>query len=229
MRQWGNEAMTARAEVLSRIRRALGEQRTDREADYAAVPREYVRTGALPAAERLQLLTERLEDYNATVHQCPPADVTATIRSVLAGRGKRRMLVPEVLPAEWITEGVELIVDRRDQPDGRLDNEALNSADGVLTGCTVAIALTGSIVLTHTPAEGRRALTLVPDYHLCVIREDQVVETVSEALERAKASNPSVLTTIAGPSATADIEMTRIKGVHGPRTLEVILVVDHSP
>jgi L-lactate dehydrogenase complex protein LldG len=111
-------------------------------------------------------------------------------------------------------------------PDQNLPYELLDASEGVLTGCAAAIALTGSIILRHTEAEGRRALSLIPDYHLCVVFENQIVETVPEAIDLLSAFPLVPVTTIAGPSATADSEMTRIKGVHGPRTLEVILVGD---
>jgi L-lactate dehydrogenase complex protein LldG len=128
------------------------------------------------------------------------------------------MVVPPGFPREWLPHGWEFVVD-----DG-LSHQDLDRIDGVLTTCTVAIALTGTIVLQHSPGEGRRVLTLVPDYHLCVVEAEQIVETVPEGIRRLCALNPSVATTISGPSATADIEMTRIRGVHGPRTLDVILV-----
>ena len=208
----------ARSDTLARIRRALGDRQSTREDDYRAVPREYIRAGTLSIAERVRMLTERLEDYDATVHRCPSSELRETIGRVLGGRARRRIAIPAGLPKAWIPDGIETLVD-----DG-LDHAALDGTDGVLTPCTVAIALTGTIILTHSAAEGRRALSLVPDYHLCVIRTDQIVETVSEGLREAWRLRPTVVTTIAGPSATADIEMTRIKGVHGPRTLDVIIL-----
>ncbi len=220
MTQRGNGAMTdGRAEILARVRRALGSSSGPVEDEYAGVPRLYIREGTRPAAERIALFVERIADYNATVHRCGEADARQTIEGALAVHGKRRLAIPAALPEEWRPGAAfELVA------DAGLDNAALDACDGVLTGCTAGIALTGTIILTHSAAEGRRALTLVPDFHLCVVRADQIVETVSEGLRAAWRSNPTVVTTISGPSATADIEMTRIKGVHGPRTLEVVLI-----
>jgi L-lactate dehydrogenase complex protein LldG len=210
----------SRSEVLGRVRRALGTRGASLEDEYRRLPREYIREGTMPAAAKVELFEERIVDYDATVRHSAAADVRQAIEEVLAARGKRRLAVPLGLPDEWKPGApVELV------PDTGLDNVALDACDGVLTACTVCIALTGTIVLTHSPAEGRRALTLVPDYHLCVVRADQIVETVSEGLRAAWRAKPTVVTTISGPSATADIEMTRIKGVHGPRTLDVVLVV----
>jgi L-lactate dehydrogenase complex protein LldG len=110
--------------------------------------------------------------------------------------------------------------------DRNLPYSEIDSSEGVLTMCVVAIAMTGTIVLRHSSEEGRRALTLIPDYHLCVVRESQVVETVAEGIRLMRGFYPFPITTISGPSATSDIEMTRIKGVHGPRILEVILAAD---
>jgi L-lactate dehydrogenase complex protein LldG len=210
--------MDSRAETLDRIRRALGVRQLSLADDYRTIPRGYVRDGTLADEERVHMFVDRLEDYNATVHRCSSTELNATIARVLGAREKRRIAVPAGLPQHWISEGLDVVV------DAGLGHALLDGTDGVLTGCTVAIALTGTIILTHSAAEGRRALTLVPDYHLCVIQIDQIVETVSEGLSRARQHRPTVITTISGPSATADIEMTRIKGVHGPRTLEVVLV-----
>jgi L-lactate dehydrogenase complex protein LldG len=110
-------------------------------------------------------------------------------------------------------------------PDRGLDFCELDHSEGVLTGCAVAIAMSGTIILKHSPGKGRRALTLIPDYHLCIVKAEQVVETVPEGIRSLGDQTSMPITTISGPSATADIEMTRIKGVHGPRTLDVILVV----
>ena len=133
-------------------------------------------------------------------------------------RGKRGLIVPHGLPAIWLPEDFAFV------PDDALSYEALDRSEGVLTGCAVAIAATGTIVLCHSPAEGRRALSLVPDYHLCVVYEEQVVETVPEGIRNLRPHQSDPITTISGPSATSDIEMTRVKGVHGPRVLDVVLV-----
>ena len=126
------------------------------------------------------------------------------------------MVIPPGIPGEWLPEGISFTEDRQ-LPYGTLDK-----CDGVLTTATVAIAATGSIVLQHGPGQGRRALTLIPDYHLCIVKAEQVVETIPAAFARLDPARPT--TFISGPSATADIEMTRIKGVHGPRFMDVLLV-----
>ena len=172
------------------------------------------------SAALLDLLTDRLEDYRATVHRCAPADVARTVQAALAARGARRVVTPAGLDGGWLADwdGATLV----DDPRAPLDVAALDGADGVLTGCAVAVAQTGTLVLDGSPDQGRRAITLVPDYHLVVVRADQVVETVPEALARLDPTRP--LTMISGPSATSDIELQRVEGVHGPRRLEVIFV-----
>jgi L-lactate dehydrogenase complex protein LldG len=135
----------------------------------------------------------------------------------LKERQKRRLAVPEEFPREWIPAGIEAV-----QGTG-LSNEMLDKIDGVLTGCTVAIASTGSIALV-SGRDGRRAITLVPDYQLCVVRQDQIVEFLAEAMEALQPFKTLPLTFFSGPSATVDIEMTRVQGVHGPRTLDVVIV-----
>jgi L-lactate dehydrogenase complex protein LldG len=137
---------------------------------------------------------------------------------MLAERKVRRMVVPAGLAAEWLPGGVEFVVDEG------LPAAELDRVDGVMTGATLAIAETGTVVLQNVAGQGRRAVTLVPDYHLCVVRMEDVVETVPEAMDRLQATAGLATTFVSGPSATADIEMTRIKGVHGPRFLDVILV-----
>jgi L-lactate dehydrogenase complex protein LldG len=180
--------------------------------------RSYRRTGALDTAALLDLFASRIEHYDGRVLRCGASDVSAAVADALQARGKRQLLVPDGLPANWLPSGFGFVVDRN------LSNEALDRSEGVMTGCTAAIALTGTMLLRHGPGEGRRALTLVPDYHLSVVLADQIVETVPEGLARIAAFRPPFVTTISGPSATADIEMTRIKGVHGPRTLDVVIV-----
>jgi len=208
----------ARADVLSAIRQALGTVPGDRAGDYAAIVRGYAAGGGLDASQRVALFADRLVHYNVGVHHTNPVGLPATIGEVSAARGKRRLVVPDGFPGPILPQTLEAV------PDTGLSYEELDRAEGVLTLATIAIALTGTIVLTHGPGEGRRAATLVPDYHLCVVRADQIVETVPEAFRQLASLDPALITTISGPSATADIEMIRVRGVHGPRTLDVILV-----
>ena len=152
------------------------------------------------------------------MHHATAASLPAAIAEACAARGRRRLVVPAGVPADILPADLEFI------PDRELSYEELDGCDGVLTLATLAIALTGTIVLTHANGEGRRALTLIPDYHLCVVRADQIVETVPEAFRALAVLDPALVTTISGPSATADIEMIRVRGVHGPRTLDVVIV-----
>lgn len=207
---------TAKDDVLSRIRGALGGATSPPVRDHA--PKEYRYAGTLGSAGRIELFVDRLQDYDAVVHRAKLHEIAAAVRKALEARGKRGLLVPLGIQSEWLAPG--FLFER----DTELSYDEIDRSEGVLTGCAVAIALTGTIVLRHSESEGRRALTLIPDYHLCVVFEHQIVETVSEAIERMSAYAASPITTISGPSATSDIEMTRVKGVHGPRTLEVILV-----
>jgi L-lactate dehydrogenase complex protein LldG len=209
--------MNAREEILGRIRTAV--------ADGAAPPpvaRDY-RTAETPrdlgADELLELLVDRLVDYRALVRRSTTSMVAASVLAALTERGARRVAVPDgILPAglDRLEPGIELVGD-----DPPLDAAQLDALDGVLTGCAVAIAETGTIVLDGGPGQGRRILSLVPDYHLVVVTAAQVVAGVPEALARLDPTRPQ--TWISGPSATSDIELDRVEGVHGPRTLEVIL------
>jgi L-lactate dehydrogenase complex protein LldG len=257
--------MTARDEVLGRIRTALGGARPgpappgDRAADEGApgdgapgdgapgdgapgdgasgdgagAPPAYRTRGELDTRRLLDLLTERLIDYHSKVRRAPAGQLRPAIRAALAQRGARRLVLPPGLelpgldlpgldlpglglPGPDLPGGVELVV------DNGLSAAALDAFDGVITGAAVAIAETGTIVLDGSPGQGRRALSLIPDYHLCILHAAQVVALVPEAVQRLSPGRP--LTWISGPSATSDIELDRVEGVHGPRTLEVILV-----
>jgi L-lactate dehydrogenase complex protein LldG len=203
---------SARAEVLARIRTALGTGA----APVGGVPRAY-RTGTdLAAPALISLLTERLHDYGTSVRRCPAGGVPQAVREALAERGARRVVVPPGLGLDAAgLDGVTLLAD-----DG-LPPAALDAADGVITTAALAIAETGTIILDGGPGQGRRALSLVPDYHLCILDAGQIVGIVPQALERLPPGRPC--TWISGPSATSDIELDRVQGVHGPRTLEVIL------
>lgn len=216
----------AREEIMRRISAAVGYSTGDADADavvaeWEALPRQYKRVGQLGREQVLERLDGRLRDYDAGVSRARTGEVGAAIAARLAERGKRRVAVPAGLAealGEALPEGFDFVLD-----EGLTTGE-LDEFDGVLTASTVAIAETGTIVLQNVPGQGRRAPTLVPDYHLCVVRAGDVVETVPEAMARLQATATLATTFISGPSATADIEMTRIKGVHGPRFLDVIVV-----
>jgi len=210
------DANPARGLILGRIREILGDGR-DAAAEYAAIARPYRHEPSLDAAERVELFADRLQHYQVGVYRCERATLPRTVAETLSARGKATLVVPAGVPREWLPRTLGII------EDNDLEYRELDRCEGVLTGCTVAIASTGTIVLRHQQAEGRRALTLVPDYHLCVVFVDQIVQTVPEAIRELSSTGPALVTTISGPSATADIEMTRIRGVHGPRTLDVIL------
>ena len=202
--------------VLGHIRAALLGKKT------TAIPilETYQRNGPLGAQERMELLEERLREYDARVFHCSEDGLSQQIAGVLLGTNKSRMLHPAGLPAQWLDARIRWTSDAEEQ----LPSAQIEALDGVLTGATVAVADSGSIVLQHGPREGRRALTLVSDYHLCIIFKEQIVETLPECFDRLRPTAKRPTTFISGPSATADIEMTRIKGVHGPRFLDVILV-----
>jgi L-lactate dehydrogenase complex protein LldG len=178
------------------------------------VPREYARTGRYPAgsAEVLDLLEDRLRDYKAGVRRCAAADVPDVVAELL---GDTSTIAPPGLDRTWAPGAT---VD-----DGSLDAPGLDGFDAVVTAATAAAAETGTIVLDSSPATGRRALTLVPDHHVCVVFASQVVHSVPELLQRLEPTRP--LTFVSGPSATSDIELQRVEGVHGPRRLDVVLVV----
>jgi L-lactate dehydrogenase complex protein LldG len=194
--------VSARDEVLGRVRSALGSG-----AVVPEVPRGYHGPGA--AAADVDLFCERVADYKATVHRVAAGEVDRVVREVLAGHGAERVA--------GTIEGFE---------DAALDTRGLDTLDGVVTGCALGIAETGTIALDGGAASGRRALTLVPDLHVCVIREEQIVASVPDAVARLAeaARDGRPITLVSGPSATSDIELDRVEGVHGPRRLEVLVV-----
>ncbi|MFE9252000.1 lactate utilization protein C [Streptomyces sp. NPDC007088] len=206
----------ARDAVLGRVRDALA--LAPREP--VTVPRAY-RTGrTLPDAERLELLTDRLVDYKAHVHPCTAAGTAATVAAVLNERSARLVGVPAGLDPAWLAafDG-EVRTDSADEPA-----PGLGALDGVVTASAVTCAETGTIFLDGGPDQGRRALSLVPDLHVCVVDLSSVTAGVPEAVARLVPGRPTTL--ISGPSATSDIELERVEGVHGPRTLDVIIRTD---
>jgi L-lactate dehydrogenase complex protein LldG len=206
----------AREEVLRRVREA-------KSASAAPIVRAYRRHGTLDEEQSVALFCERVGEYRADVRRCTEEDLAGIVASVGAERDARRLVVPDGVPRSWRSPALELVADEG------LSASELDRMDGALTGCTVAIAETGTIVLTASPSEGRRAVTLVPDLHVCVVRETQIVQLLPEALARigdAGLENRPI-TFVSGPSATSDIELNRVEGVHGPRDL-VVLVVKES-
>ncbi|MHB1432923.1 MAG: LutC/YkgG family protein [Streptosporangiaceae bacterium] len=232
--------MSGREEVLGRIRTALAgsEPRPDAAQTAAAAAGQVpgagseapadraagYRTGTdLTAAGLTGLLTDRLADYGCVVRQCPAPDLADAVLTALAGRGLRRVVLPPGLDLPGLAEtaraaGIDLV------PDAGFTTADLADFDGVLTTAALAIAETGTIVLDGSPEQGRRALSLVPDYHLCVLPADRIVGIVPQAIALLSPDRP--LTWISGPSATSDIELDRVNGVHGPRTLDVIIVAE---
>jgi L-lactate dehydrogenase complex protein LldG len=212
------ETASARSVVLERIRAAIADAPPPVE-----IPRAYETTLAA-GTDVVERFHERVADYRANVHRVDDIQLPGAIARVLAGHDASRIVVPSGVPAAWfgmMGSGFEPVTD-----DPPLSHADLDAIDGVLTGCAVAIAETGTIVLDAGPAQGRRALSLLPDLHVCVVMGDQIVGTVSEALRRLDPTRP--LTWISGPSATSDIELRRVEGVHGPRRLEVVIVDRHD-
>jgi L-lactate dehydrogenase complex protein LldG len=198
----------ARDEILARVRVAIGGAEPPE-----PVARTYRTAGVLDGPARIALLSARLADYRAQVEHTTDRALKSLVAEIARGG---RIGVPPGLPETWRpANAVE---------DHGLGTHELDALDGVLTGCTVAIAETGTLVLAGGANEGRRALTLVPDLHICVARAEQIVETVPEAFAALRGFEQRPLTFVSGPSATSDIELKRVEGVHGPRTLVVVIV-----
>jgi L-lactate dehydrogenase complex protein LldG len=214
--------MSGREQILARVRAALVDVARDEAPADAPVARGYLEAHVTGSpAEISDLLAENLADYRAAVHRCGSAELPALLARLLREHGTRSVAVPPGLPAAWLErlEDVEVLTD-----DGRLTANRLDRVESVVTGCAVAVAETGTLVLDSGPDQGRRLLTLVPDHHICVVRPGQVVASVPRAVALLDPARP--LTWISGPSATSDIELNRVEGVHGPRTLEAVLLSD---
>jgi L-lactate dehydrogenase complex protein LldG len=210
-------AVTAREEILARIAQSLSDVPAGERPEDVEVPRAYRRT---EPGDAVELFVERVSEYRTTVCRIAAAGISTAIAERCRERGASRLAAPVDLPAAWAPEGIELV------GEDALEIGALDAVDGALTGCALAIAETGTIVFDGGPAQGRRALTLVPDYHLCVVEEEQVVGGVPEAMTliaRTLRGHGRPTTFVSGPSATADIEFSRVEGVHGPRVLDVLV------
>jgi L-lactate dehydrogenase complex protein LldG len=218
--------MNAREAVLARVRAAVDGAA---QAELPPAP-EYPTRGSRERSLVIAEFLERVRDYRVDARSVPAGDVPRAIADACRARGARRLAVPHDLPEEWQPEGFEWLADAV-LNDGGMSGDGLSAGeldrcDGVVTGCTLAIAQTGTIVLNGGERQGRRALSLLPDYHLCLVEAARVYDLVPEAIAELVASGASTnpLTFISGPSATSDIELSRVEGVHGPRTLEVLLV-----
>ncbi len=212
----------ARDEILGRVRAALVDVPVSERAADVPVARAYRRADERPRGDLVTLFAERVSDYRAQVQRVAAAGLPKAIVDACSGQGLQRLAVPPGLPEAWLPDGVELVRD-----DG-LDAAELDRIDGALTGCAAAIAETGTIVLDGGALSGRRALTLVPDHHICVVRGDQVHGQIAEAFAAVGAAvteQRAPITLVSGPSATSDIELERVEGVHGPRHLTVLIVI----
>lgn len=201
--------MDARERILSSVRSAI-----DGAVD-PTVPRDYRRS--LDDTDLIELFAERVGDYRAEVHVIDADELPRRIGQVLGEHGVRSLIIPDDLSAKWlVTTSCKVTPD-----DGQADAATLDGTDAVLTGCAAAVALTGTILLDAGPLQGRRLISLIPDLHVCVVPAASIVGTVPEVLQKVDGTRP--LTWISGPSATSDIELDRVEGVHGPRTLVVLI------
>jgi L-lactate dehydrogenase complex protein LldG len=217
-----NTGNSARDQMLRRIRQAIRDVPTGEQPQDAVVPRDYRHCETEPREEVVQRFIERVAEYKVTVRRVEDAALPEAIATFCRERNIRRLVIPSDLPEQWLPTVVEPLRD-----DNTLSYEQLDKSDGVLTGCALGIAQTGTIVLDDGTHQGRRVITLLPDYHLCIVYEDQIVGLVPEAITRlhdAVVHDRRPITFISGPSATSDIELNRVEGVHGPRTLDVLVV-----
>jgi L-lactate dehydrogenase complex protein LldG len=210
----------AKQVMLERIRNAIRDVPVTEQIEDVLVNRSY--RSSTGHTNLLELTAERIAEYRARVEIVTADQLVSGIQASLERQGIKCLVVPHDLPEDWKPKGVELL----EESTMQFEHSDLERADGVLTGCTLAIAETGTLVLDHAQGQGRRALTLIPDFHLCVLLESQIVDNLPAAM---KVLEPSILagqplTFISGPSATSDIELSRVEGVHGPRTLEVLIV-----
>lgn len=218
--------MSDREAILGRVRAAIADVPAEEalafDRDDVGPDAAYARTGELDPAARLALFVERSGDYRAEVTVCADdaAAIAGAVGAACARHGARRLVVPDGLDRAWLPAGIEALAD-----DPSLAWDDLAGCDGVISGCELAIAVTGTVALAAGPAQGRRAATLLPDLHVCIVRGEQIVETVPEAIAHLAAPIAArrAITFVSGPSATSDIELKRVEGVHGPRRLELIV------
>lgn len=217
------KAVSAREEVLARIR-AAHTTAPPPDLPYDRLSRDYRSTSELDDAALVERLVDRLLDYKALVRRCRAGELPATIAEALRARGVRTVVAPVGLDGEWLAALPADVVVRWDgaRAEEQLSVAQLDRVDGVLSGCAVAVAETGTLVLDGSLGQGRRVISLIPDYHLCVVLAHQIEADVPQAVRALDLTRPTTM--ISGPSATSDIELNRVEGVHGPRTLEVVVV-----
>jgi len=216
----------AKTEMLSTIRKALAEVPDSETPDDVEIKRDYRRKGTLIQNKIVDLFAERVGEYKARVQRVNETNLKKVIEESCEGENVKKLVIPEGFHQKYLPETVDFLFDNS---DSLLTNQELNDSDGVITTCAFAVAQTGTIILDAGAGQGRRALTLVPDYHLCIVREAQIVELIPEgfaAVENSVKNEGRPITFISGPSATSDIELSRVEGVHGPRRLEVLIVKD---
>ena len=210
--------MSAREDIMDRIASALRDA-----PETPVVPREYRRSSNMSAGQRLEQLVDRLEDYKANVFVVPAAEAPAKLAELLAGSAS--IVVPHGLPQQWLsslTDEAGMPAIEVDSPERRLTVAELDAVDAVVTAAATAVSETGTIMLDGSEDQGRRIISLVPDRHIALLLASDIVEVLPEAIARLEATRPQ--TWISGPSATSDIELERVEGVHGPRTLDVIIL-----
>lgn len=218
----------SKEQILTRIRTALGKETGKTEDSISQkIRRNYEKNGLLDDEEKIRLFSERVSEYKAETERLSGDELGKRIKAICEKAGVKKLVVPPGLDESWLDEVKSSANLLSDEPP--LSKDDLNNSDAVLTGCFLGVAQTGTIVLDAGPGQGRRALTLLPDFHICVIKQQQIVETIPEAFQQLdeivkKTGRP--ITMISGPSATSDIELSRVEGVHGPRRLHVLIVLE---
>lgn len=214
----------AKDEILNNIGDALRNVPNNENQSDVFVPRDYNRESNLSEKEIVSLFKERVSEYKATVKQVDTEELRNTIVQSCKGEAVKKLVVPCDFPKDYLPHNLDLFFDRKENP---LSNQELDEMDGAITMCGLAVAQTGTIILDAGKGQGRRVITLLPDYHLCILRKSQIVELVPEGFahfESVVQKDGRPITFISGPSATSDIELSRVEGVHGPRRLEVLVV-----
>lgn len=214
----------AKTEMLATIRKALSEVPDSETSDDVELKRDYLQKGTMSQTDIVNLFAERVGEYKATVQRVKESNLKKVIKESYKKENVKKLVIPEGFDKALLPVGLDPLFD---DPDSPLTHHVLDQSDGVITTCAHAVAQTGTIILDAGEGQGRRALTLVLDYHLCIVREDQIVELIPEgfaAVESSVKKEGKPITFISGPSATSDIELSRVEGVHGPRRLEVLIV-----